>query len=843
MNRRLSALLAITMSLGVITITPLYAGETATRYEAEDATLLGNAKSYSDTSGVEVGANFSGTGYVSNLTETSDGVEFTINVEKAGRYLLRIGYAAPYGDKIQNIYTNNGQLIQAKFSATSEFTTVDAGAVKLSAGANKVKISSSWGWMLVDYIEVMPAEDIYIDTNVSAELINPNATKEAKAVMKYLTTQYGNHMISGQFAYPNYGTQNTYAEIDAIYKLTGKYPATIGLDMSDYSPARVGMGARGTDTEKAIDYWKNDHGLVSYCWHWGAPKDFDPNNNETKWGTFYTKNTTFDFSIGMEDHSSEEYELIIRDIDAIAVELKKLQDANVPILWRPLHEASGGWFWWGAQGSEPYIELWKLMYDRLVNYHGINNLIWIWNGQDSDWYPGDEYVDIVGEDIYADKLSYDSQINKFLEIYKYTNGKKMIALSENGVLPDPDELLADGAPWLFNCTWGGEFVVGWFGSTEYRSAYTSEAMANKFYNHDYVITRDELPESLFTSSGQEETVKVSVVGPEEGQIFDCSEAYIPILLRAQVEGVDEENLEFFVNGESVGKGNNAQWTPSGTTTTQDGLVDYKVVAQVTKEDGTKVSSSTVHFKVKLPIEALPMNVIIESSSKSKVKVGEVVTVSAKVEHSDQTDVTFYLNDELVATGDTYTFTPDAVGNYEVIATITSEEGEIIRSNKLIFEAVEAEVVTGNISVALSGGSSINSNTIASTFTLKASEGTFDLSKLAVRYYFTSDGASAQSAWVDNAAIQYNRAPWYVSMAGKVDKEVIKMSEPTDTADSYLEITFIGDEVLDQDATVSIATRVAKSDWSNYDQSNDYAYNDASKVVVLYDGVVVAGLEP
>lgn len=502
MKRRLTTLLAVMIGLGTIAIAPLHAGEMVTRYEAEEATLLGNARAYSDISeaGQNISANFSGTGYVSNLKDEVDGIEFTIHIEKAGRYLLRVGYVAPYGDKISNIYTNNGQLIQAKFSEISEFTTVDVGTVKLDAGVNKVKISSIWGWMILDYIEVMPAEDIYIDTNVSAELINPNATKEAKAVMQYLATQYGNYMISGQFAYPNYGTQNTYAEIDAIYKLTGKYPATIGLDMSNYSPARTEMGARGTDIEKAIDYWKNDHGLVSFCWHWGAPKDFDPNNNETKWGTFYTKNTTFDFSIGMKDHTSEEYKLILKDIDAIAEELQKLQDANVPVLWRPLHEASGGWFWWGAKGSEPYIELWKLMYDRLVNYHGINNLIWIWNGQDADWYPGDEYVDIVGEDIYADKLSYESQINKFLEIYKYTNGKKMIALSENGVIPDPDELIADGAPWLFNCTWGGEFVVGWSGGTEYRSAYTSEEMAKKFYNHDYVISRDELPESLFTVS-------------------------------------------------------------------------------------------------------------------------------------------------------------------------------------------------------------------------------------------------------------------------------------------------------------------------------------------------------
>jgi mannan endo-1,4-beta-mannosidase len=77
--------------------------------------------------------------------------------------------------------------------------------------------------------------------------------------------------------------------------------------------------------------------------------------------------------------------------------LKRLRDAGVPVLWRPLHEASGNawhtpWFWWGAKGAEPYKKLWNMMFDRMNNYHGLNNLIWIysinWDNKDSSWYPG-----------------------------------------------------------------------------------------------------------------------------------------------------------------------------------------------------------------------------------------------------------------------------------------------------------------------------------------------------------------------------------------------------------------------------------------------------------------------
>ena len=92
---------------------------------------------------------------------------------------------------------------------------------------------------------------------------------------------------------------------------------------------------------------------------------------------------------------------LIRDIDAISEQLKILQDNNVTVLWRPLHEASGGWFWWGCRGKDAYQWLWNLMYERQTHYHKLNNLIWVWNGQDPDWYVGDDRCDIIGEDVYA----------------------------------------------------------------------------------------------------------------------------------------------------------------------------------------------------------------------------------------------------------------------------------------------------------------------------------------------------------------------------------------------------------------------------------------------------------
>jgi len=104
---------------------------------------------------------------------------------------------------------------------------------------------------------------------------------------------------------------------------------------------------------------------------------------------------------------TEENIALLNDIDTMARKLKQVQDAGVPVLFRPLHEAEGGWFWWGAEGPEPCVRLYRLLYDKFTNEYGLNNLIWVWTSYDYEtsaaWYPGDDVVDIIGYDKYNAK--------------------------------------------------------------------------------------------------------------------------------------------------------------------------------------------------------------------------------------------------------------------------------------------------------------------------------------------------------------------------------------------------------------------------------------------------------
>ncbi|MGN7455665.1 glycosyl hydrolase [Paenibacillus pasadenensis] len=314
----------------------------------------------------------------------------------------------------------------------------------------------------------------------------------ARRLMAFLRDQYGRRCLTGQ----QIGVAST-PELDLIRETTGHYPAIGGFDFMDYSPSRTERGSSGKDTELAIDWWRSG-GIVTFCWHWNAPQDLIDEPPDKSWSSgFYTKATTFDLARALADEDSDGYRLLLRDIDEIAVQLARLQEAGVPVLWRPLHEASGGWFWWGASGPEACIALWNLMFRRLTGLHGLHNLIWVWNGQHADWYPGDETVDIIGEDIYPPARSHESQAGRYRLARSFSAEDKIVAMTENGALPDLDAMAAEGALWAWICTWYGEYVYergGEDGRIAYSGKHTEAERLRAFYAHPLALSRDQLPD-------------------------------------------------------------------------------------------------------------------------------------------------------------------------------------------------------------------------------------------------------------------------------------------------------------------------------------------------------------
>ena len=340
-----------------------------------------------------------------------------------------------------------------------------------------------------------------------SEPVDAKATTKTRAVFSYLRSIQGKATLTGQ---QDLTWKDAIDMAERVHKDTGRYPALMGYDFMNY-----GMTANWvegvTQTEEAITYAQKG-GLVTFAWHWRDPSRLNTVNvNDAH---FYTKDTRFQIPIkdGALDTASAAYAQINAGIDLIAAELKKLSDANVPVLWRPLHEASGnngdGWFWWGRTRTDgapqPYAQilLWRHMYDRLVNYHELHNLLWVWNGQSAAWYPGDDVVDIVSHDIYdsTDNKTYKSQITLYTQARKYSAEEKLIALSENSYIPDPDKIAADGAWWLWFMTWNdGNFNEVTLESGTHQDNfwsgdfYNTSAHKTRVYQHENMITLDELP--------------------------------------------------------------------------------------------------------------------------------------------------------------------------------------------------------------------------------------------------------------------------------------------------------------------------------------------------------------
>ncbi|RYD60938.1 MAG: beta-mannanase, partial [Verrucomicrobiaceae bacterium] len=330
------------------------------------------------------------------------------------------------------------------------------GRVELRDGENEISVERGWGYYDVDYVELSPASEPPRLRSMLPKLSDPKATPETRRLYSDLLRLYGNRTLSGQY---------DEAESDFVRTTTGQTPAILGGDFMDYSPSRQPYFDK--PLKDAVPSWierVRKGQILTLSWHWNAPKDLidrkefkKPNGEviDASWYRgFYTDATTFDVQKALADPASEDYRLILRDIDAIAEPLKRLQAAKVPVLWRPLHEADGRWFWWGAKGAEPCKALWRLMYRRMTEHHGLHNLIWVWNSPSPDWFPGDDTVDVMSVDLYpgdrrdATSAAWEEQLARF-------DGRKPLALAEFPGAPDVERMRRFGVRWLYFVSWTG----------------------------------------------------------------------------------------------------------------------------------------------------------------------------------------------------------------------------------------------------------------------------------------------------------------------------------------------------------------------------------------------------
>lgn len=369
---------------------------------------------------------------------------------------------------------------------------------------------------------------------------------------------------------------------------------------------------------------------------------------------------------------------------------------------------------------------------------------------------------------------------------------------------------------------------------------------------------------------------VKMTAPSNHATIDMSNGVQAMTLAADasIKNSSIQKVVFYVNGEQVGESTSAPfkttYTPSGTASKKGELTSYTMKAEAFGANGTSKVSEPIKVNVQLPVVEKPVvsaptiSITSPSNGTKYQTVGEPVkvTVAADAKGDTVSKVEFYADGRKFAeatkgSNGVYeaTYTPSGTVNKDELTPVKltakvmtkggqSAEAKAVTVYVQLKVNQQPEDVDVMIEVTNKGGQSKQTNTIRNNLKIvNKSNESLDLSKLTIRYYYTADGNQKQSFWCDHAAVQMNVAPWYKSYKESAEGQVVALSNGTSTADSYMELRFNANDLLKEGATLIAQTRVAKSDWSNYDQTNDFSYGDTRKVAVYYDGQLVAGMEP
>lgn len=387
---------------------------------------------------------------------------------------------------------NGTEISKFKTMNDGEFTLITLYGVFLVKGKSEIELRPENGNIKLDYLKLANNTSLSsIRYDAEDDLTNKEAGESAKELMTFLTDNYGEYTITGQYA-----SNEKNEELELIYQTTGKYPA---IRFSAMHTSGTSFDSTFKDIDACAD-WHRKGGIVGLMWYWEAP---------SKKPSVYAKDTDFKLSDAVTDTElamltqeeirglygegkiSEQCYGIMLDIDNMAGQLMSLKNKGVPVLWRPLHESYGDWFWWGASGVDAYKWLWNLMYKRYTEYFELDNLIWVWNGQSESTLVDKNTFDIASLDIYMQPdRDYGSRYEQFLALQKIVGKDKLIALSECSVVPDIDASFRDNAVWSFFGLWYGKYLRNEDG--EFSETYISRDDFIHVYNSDGAITLDEL---------------------------------------------------------------------------------------------------------------------------------------------------------------------------------------------------------------------------------------------------------------------------------------------------------------------------------------------------------------
>lgn len=360
----------------------------------------------------------------------------------------------------------------------------------------------------------------------SIKPVNPSASKESAALLSYLSDLSGKGMISGQHDYLESPDEFN----NKLKNASGQYAVLHGYELGAINNQSKETIARQRQAvvDSAIK-WHKGGGIVAMTFHQNLPgtspewANVKMNLSQDKFDAYVTPGTP-------------QYKALIAELDEVAGYLGELRDAGVPVLWRPYHEMNGNWFWWGQKDN--FAQLWDIVYERMVNTHKLNNLLWVWNPNApnewakaySNYYPGAAKVDVLAADIYNN----DFKQSYYENLLKLADGKP-IGIGESGELPDPVILSQTQSKWVYTMTWGKMLLEN-----------NNLQKIQSFMSNKYTVSRDDYKLAL---SAQLNALTAVSRNGLKGQYFGNTElSGKPLLTR------NDNRIDFNWHGDSPAPG-------------------------------------------------------------------------------------------------------------------------------------------------------------------------------------------------------------------------------------------------------------------------------------------------
>ncbi|HEX8464971.1 MAG TPA: glycosyl hydrolase [Abditibacterium sp.] len=356
------------------------------------------------------------------------------------------------------------------------------------------------------------------------KLIDPFATTETKALFQNLDKLSNKQILFGHQHATEYGHGWTANDAENagrsdVKSVVGTHPAVVGVDISGLSGrSREQIEREKTRLRGVMADTYNRGGLTTISWHFSNPV--------TPTGFQWSENAApavKNIIPGGSHH--EQYKAILIDIADLAKTTKGKDGSLAPLIFRPYHEFDGGWFWWGASHCtrEEFIALWRFTVGYLRDNQGVHNFVYTFS-PDCTWsdeagfldrYPGDEWVDMVGMDNYADfgrdgKYNLEAGFRKLKivsDVAKKRN--KLAAFTETGLesIPNPtwwtESLLKGLKTNDLKLTYALVWRNDQRSATHYYAPFAGHSSAPdfvKFYNDDFTVFENDLPPLYKTTS-------------------------------------------------------------------------------------------------------------------------------------------------------------------------------------------------------------------------------------------------------------------------------------------------------------------------------------------------------